>query len=82
MNIKAVIGLGDVTNSGSDAEYIEAVTGNRPSNRGGWNLIKSSGLIYMPTRGNNGDYFNETRWNQYFGPEYFTRIKVLVRRMQ
>lgn len=70
-NIKAVIGLGDVTNGGSDLEYIEAVTGNMPNNRSGWNLLKSSGLIYMPTRGNNGDYFNETRWNQYFGPKYF-----------
>ena len=71
LNIKAVIGLGDVTNSGSKPEYIEAITGNMSNNRGGWNLIKSSGLIYMPTRGNNGDS-NEALWNEYFGPEYFT----------
>jgi len=60
-NIKAVIGLGDVTDSPTPEEYLEAVKG--------WNVIKSSGLIYMPTRGNNGDSY--PIWNQYFGPSYF-----------
>jgi hypothetical protein len=61
LNIKAVIGLGDVTDAGTPDEYVEAVKG--------WNVIKSSGLIYMPTRGNNGDMY--PIWNQYFGPNYF-----------
>jgi hypothetical protein len=64
LNIKAVIGLGDVTDAGTTDEYVEAVKG--------WNVIKSSGLIYMPTRGNNGD-MNEAMWNQYFGLNYFAK---------
>ena len=69
-NIKAVIGLGDVTNylyNEDKEEYEEAVSG--------WNLIKSSGIIYMPTRGN-GDS-NEALWNEYFGPEYFTSVLLI-----
>jgi hypothetical protein len=62
-NIKAVIGLGDVTDTypANPIEYSEALKG--------WNIIKSSDLIYMPTRGNNGD--RDSKWNDYFGPKYF-----------
>jgi predicted phosphodiesterase len=61
LNIKAVIGLGDVTDTDTTEEYVEAVKG--------WDVIKSSGLIYMPTRGNHDS--SEALWNQYFGPKYF-----------
>jgi hypothetical protein len=62
LNIKAVIGLGDVTNSANEIEYSEAVKG--------WKVIKDSGLIYMPTRGNNGD-MDDSLWDLHFGPKYF-----------
>ncbi len=59
-NIKAVIGLGDVTNSVTD--FTEAVKG--------WNMIKDAGIIYVPIPGNSpGDL--SPAWNENFGPQYF-----------
>lgn len=64
LNIRAVIGLGDVTEGSTIQEYDEALKG--------WNVIKASRLIYMPMRGNHD--FPESLWNQYFGTKYFNRM--------
>jgi len=62
MNIRAVFGLGDVTDTNSPYEYSEAVKG--------WDIIKNSGIVYVPIRGNHE--ITSSRWNQYFGPSYFS----------
>ena len=62
MNIKAVIGLGDVTDTNTAPEYSEAVKG--------WNIIKNADIVYVPIRGNHDA--TSSLWNQYFGTSYFS----------
>jgi hypothetical protein len=62
LHIVAVVGLGDVTDSGKANELKAA--------QAGWNKIKDAGIIYVPVRGNHD---KETKtWNMYFGPTYFS----------
>ncbi|MFH1423357.1 MAG: hypothetical protein ABIG29_00125 [Candidatus Nealsonbacteria bacterium] len=64
-NITAAVGLGDVVDSPSAAQFIDG--------QAGWDKIKNAGLIYMPTVGNH-DYgygWNTSPWNTYFGQSYF-----------
>ena len=46
-NIQGVIGVGDVTDLCTDADYTEALVG--------WNNIKTAGIPYVPIIGNH-DY--------------------------
>ncbi|MDD4650794.1 MAG: metallophosphoesterase [Methanothrix sp.] len=64
MNIQAVIGLGDVTDTSTDSEFSEAATG--------WNFIKDAGIIYVPVPGNHDLIVSDSIWNKYFGTEYFS----------
>ncbi|MDQ1260951.1 MAG: hypothetical protein QG575_132 [Euryarchaeota archaeon] len=64
MNIKAVIGLGDVTDTSTDPEFTEAVNG--------WNMIKDADIIYVPLPGNHDLTISDSIWNKYFGTEYFS----------
>ena len=67
-NIRAVIGLGDVTNEHTGIEFQEAVKG--------WNIIDNAGLPYIPVIGNH-DYNSmhsraATTWNDYLGVNRFS----------
>ena len=69
-NIKAVIGLGDVTGDNSDSSFSEA--------QKGWDMIKNAGIIFGPVIGEK-DYDGgssgvagraSTNWQKYFGASY------------
>lgn len=64
MNIQAVFGLGDVTDTSKSSEFNEAVKG--------WNMIKNAGIIYVPIPGNHDLTTSDSVWNYYFGPKYFS----------
>jgi hypothetical protein len=64
LNIQAVIGLGDVTDTGTASEFAEAVKG--------WNMIKDAGIIYVPLPGDHDLANYGSAWKNYFGPSYFS----------
>ena len=61
-NIKAVLGMGDISDSNTNSEFSEAARG--------WTVIKNAGVIYAPVRGNHDS--GNTPFNTYFGPSYFS----------
>lgn len=68
LNIKAVIGVGDVIDSVALYNFTDALTG--------WNAMRAVGLPILPLIGNH-DYDNirnriATAWNVAFGPTYFS----------
>ncbi len=69
-NIKAVISVGDVTNSHSAAQFAHAVTG--------YNIAKTASIPVLPIVGNHdynddGTTYNDvSTFDSYFGPSYFS----------
>jgi hypothetical protein len=60
LNIKAVIGLGDVSDQGLQKDYKEAQTG--------FDMLKNAGIVVVPMRGNHDPL---RAWSRQFSPSYF-----------